>query len=303
MIANLPASVRQRLESLARKEKRPFQEVLQYFGMERFLYRLAQSKHASKFTLKGALMFTAWRGSSSRPTKDIDLLAKMDNSVDPIVSAIRDVCSQAVAPDGLVFDPATVTGVAIKEDAEYSGVRVTFIAKLQRARISMQVDIGFGDIVTPPAALTDFPGLLDFDKPRLLAYPPETVVAEKFEAMTKLAILNSRMKDFYDLWILARQFNFDGATLAKAIRHTFANRKTPIESRPTALTETFFNDSAKQTQWQGFLRKIKVADSPPDLQTIVEALAIFLSPVANAAKVGGGFNQEWIAPGPWTEKK
>lgn len=301
MITNLPASVRQRLENLARKEKRPFQEVLQYYGMERFLFRLAQSEHAGKFILKGALMFTAWSGSSSRPTKDIDLLARMDNAVDPVVAVIRDICSQTVAPDGLVFDPTTVNGAAIKEDADYSGVRVTFVATLQRSRISMQIDIGFGDIVTPPAALTDFPALLDFDKPRLLAYPPETVVAEKFEAMTKLGILNSRMKDFYDLWILARQFNFDGATLAKAIRQTFANRKTPIESRPTGLTETFFTDSAKKTQWQGFLRKTQVADSTPGLQTIVEDLAIFLSPVAEATKAGGRFSQKWTAPGPWTE--
>jgi hypothetical protein len=202
MSKDLPASVRQRLTGKAKVTNRPFQELLQYFAMERFLYRLASSPHAGKFILKGALMFTAWGGPPSRPTKDIDLLARMDNAVEPIVALMREVCSQAVEPDGLVFDVESVAAEAIQEDADYSGMRVTFLVTLQNARVSMQIDMGFGDIVTPAATMTTYPVLLDLAAPQLLGYPRETVVSEKFEAMTKLGLLNSRMKDFYDLWIL-----------------------------------------------------------------------------------------------------
>jgi len=242
---NLPASVRQRLTNKAKEADRPFQEVLQYFAMERFLYRLTQSRHSDKFVLKGALMFTAWGGPSSRPTKDIDFLARMDNSVEAVVEVMREVCGQAVEPDGLIFDVQSVAGEAIKEDADYSGMRVTFLVTLQNARVSMQIDLGFGDVVTPTAAMTGYPALLDFPAPQLLGYPRETVVAEKFEAMTKLGLLNSRMKGFYDLWVLSRQFDFDGATLATAIQRTFGNRNTAVVTRPTALTPGFGSDGSK----------------------------------------------------------
>ena len=228
MSKNLPASVRQRLANKAQETGRPFQEVLQYFAMERFLYRLSRSPHADKFVLKGALMFTAWGGLSSRPTKDIDLLARMDNTVEAVETVMREVCGQEVEADGLVFDTESVAGEAIKEDADYPGVRVTFLVTLLNGRLSMQIDMGFGDVVTPSAAMTGYPALLDFPAPLMLGYPRETVVAEKFEAMTKLGLLNSRMKDFYDLWVLCQQFDFDGVTLATAIRRTFTHRKTAV---------------------------------------------------------------------------
>jgi len=296
---NLPASVRQRLTNKAKASARPFQEVLQYFAMERFLYRLSQSRHADKFVLKGALMFTAWGAPASRPTKDIDLLGRMDNEVEAVVNLMREVCGQAVEPDGLVFDVESVAGQAIKEDADYSGVRVTFRVKLENARVSMQIDIGFGDVVTPSATTTDYPTLLDFAAPRLLGYPRETVVAEKFEAMTKLGLLNTRMKDFYDLWLLSRQFDFDGPTLATAIRRTFENRATAVSPQPTALTSAFGSDALKQTQWQGFLKRTKLGDVPTTLQEVVDVLVPFLSPVARAIESQATFNDRWVAPGPW----
>lgn len=299
MSKNLPASVRQRLTNKAKETNRPFQEVLQYFAMERFLYRLAQSRHADKFVLKGALMFTAWGAPASRPTKDIDLLARMDNGVEAVVAVMREVCGQAVEPDGLVFEVGSVADEAIKEDADYSGVRVTFLVTLQNARVSMQIDMGFGDVVTPAAAMTEYPVLLDFAAPQLLGYPRETVVAEKFESMTKLGLLNSRMKDFYDLWLLSRQFDFDGATLATAIRRTFANRKTAVASAPTALTPVFGSDASKQTQWQAFLRKTKLDGVPAALQAVIDELVPFLGPVAAAVESGSAFDQRWVAPGPW----
>ncbi len=299
MSKNLPASVRQRLANKAQETGRPFQELLQYFAMERFLYRLSRSPHADKFVLKGALMFTAWGGLSSRPTKDIDLLARMDNTVKAVETVMREVCGQEVEADGLVFDTESVAGEAIKEDADYPGVRVTFLVTLLNGRLSMQIDMGFGDVVTPSAAMTGYPALLDFPAPLMLGYPRETVVAEKFEAMTKLGLLNSRMKDFYDLWVLCQQFDFDGVTLATAIRRTFTHRKTAVVAHPTALTPTFGGDATKQTQWQGFLRKTRLNDLPTSLQSVIDELVLFLVPVAEAVKTGSTFNQVWTAPGPW----
>lgn len=298
---NLPASVRQRLKNIARKASRPFQEVLQYFAMERFLYRLGCSEHADSFILKGALMFTVWGAPTTRPTMDIDLLARMNNAVEAVVAVLREVCAQTVEPDGLVFDDESVTGIAIKEDADYSGVRVKFLVTLENSRVPMQVDTCFGDVVTPAAIMTKYPVLLEFAAPKLMGYPRETVVAEKFEAMTKLGLLNSRMKDFYDLWLLSRQFHFDGETLANAVRRTFAHRKTDVISRPIALTTAFGSDSSKQNQWKGFLRKANLDNIPKELQIIINDLHPFLSPIAEAIQAGSKFQQHWAAVGPWRQ--
>jgi hypothetical protein len=170
---------------------------------------------------------------------------------------------------------------------------------LENARVSMQIDLGFGDVVTPGAIMTTYPVLLDFATPRLLGYPRETVVSEKFEAMTKLGLLNSRMKDFYDLWILSTQFDFDGATLATAIQKTFANRKTAVLSRPTALRPEFGGDASKQTQWQAFLRKTKLGRVPTTLQAVIDDLVPFLGPVTAAVESKSVFNLRWLARGPW----
>jgi hypothetical protein len=298
-LKDVAASVRQRLYNQAKSTRRPFQELLQYFAMERFLYRLAQSPHADKFVLKGALMFTVWGAPSTRPTKDIDLLARTDNRIETVVPLMRSVCTQPVAPDGLVFDAPSVTGSIIKEDADYAGIRVTFRATLQTARVVMQLDLGYGDVVVPRPALVDYPTILDLPAPRLRAYSRETVVAEKFEAMVKLGLLNSRMKDFFDLWLLSRQFDFDGLTLATAIGKTFANRKTPIPEEVLAFTPAFADDPAKQKQWQAFLKKTRLHKTPGDLLEVVSAIAGFLKPVATAVRQTQSFSQTWVAPGPW----
>ena len=301
-IKDVAASVRQRLQNAARETNRPFQEMLGYYAMERFLYRLACSSYAGKFVLKGALMFRVWNAPASRPTKDIDLLGRMENTVETVVPVFRDVCGQEVGPDGIVFHAETVAGVTIKEDADYAGVRVTFLATLQNSRVAMQVDVGFGDVVTPAAVTTNYPTILDFPAPRLRGYSRETAVAEKFEAMVKLALLNSRMKDFYDIWLLSRQFDFDGRTLAAAVSRTFTNRKTPVVGAPFALTSAFAADKGKQTQWRAFLRKSRLADAPTELHEVVEALGAFLLPVTEAVYGGRAFEQAWQAPGPWQEQ-
>lgn len=301
-VKDVAASVRQRLLDNAKATDRPFQEVLQYFAMERFLYRLAQSPHADKFVLKGALMFTVWGAPASRPTRDIDFLARTENTAEAVVPIVRSICAQAVEPDGLVFDAGTVEGKVIKEDADYEGVRVTFLATLQNARVHMQLDLGYGDVVVPGPQAADYPTILDYPAPHLRGYTRETVVAEKFEAMVKLGQLNSRLKDFYDLWLLSRQFDFDGATLAEAIGKTFANRKTPIPEEVLALTAAFADDAAKQTQWKAFMKKSRLDNAPADLHGVIESLVGFLGPVAGAVRQAAAFSQSWNGPGPWMDR-
>ena len=298
-VKDVAASVRARLQTKAKDTNRPFQEVLQYFAMERFLYRLSQSPHTEKFVLKGGLMLTAWRAPSSRPTRDIDFLAKMSNNVDSVVEVVREICEQSVEPDGLEFDIASLEGRIIKEDADYEGVRVNFRATLQYARIHMQIDMGFGDVVTPSVVATEYPTILDHDPPRLNGYSRETTVAEKFEAMVKLGQLNSRIRDFFDIWLLARQFDFEGRNLADAVRRTFENRGTPVNIEPVALTPEFASDAAKQTQWSGFCRKSRIDSAPETLQEVCDAIALFIKPVAAAVEAKQPFVDVWTAPGPW----
>ncbi len=302
-IRNVAASVRQRLMNTAKASGRPFQEVLQYFAMERFLYRLSQSPHSDRFILKGALMFRVWGTPASRPTRDIDLLARLNNDVDAIVPVMRDICRQDVEPDGLSFDVDSLTGEVIREDADCSGVRVTFLGFLQNTRIAMRIDIGFGDVVEPAAHLIDYPTILELAGPRLQVYPGETVVAEKYEAMVRLGQLNSRMKDFFDLWMLSRQFAFDGPSLATAVSRTFANRQTALNPNPVAFTPEFAGDSVKQTQWRGFLRKSKLEIAPADLAETITLIREFLVPLTEALVSGQPFDMQWEPPGPWRERR
>lgn len=298
VIKDVAASVRQRLQNNARETGRPFQEVLQYFAMERLLYRLSQSPHANKFVLKGALMLAAWQAPVSRPTKDIDLLAKTGNDIAAIEAVVRDICTTVVQPDGLRFDRDSVEGTVITEDADYEGVRVTFLGYLERARISMQIDFGFGDVLVPRATLIDYPTILDFKAPRLRGYSRESAVAEKFEAMVKLGQINSRMKDFFDIWLLARQYDFAGETLASAIEQTFARRGTTLSASPVALRAAFA-DPAKVTQWNAFRRTSRLDLAPSDLTEVISVIREFLHPVATAIRAKMKFDRRWSAPGPW----
>ena len=297
--ANLAASIRQHLLNKARETGRPFNEMLQYFAIERFLYRLARSPHAGKFILKGAVMLAAWQAPISRPTMDIDLLGVTNNSIDAMVAVTQEICTQVVEPDGLHFEPESVEGERIVEDADYEGVRVRFRGSLGTARITMQLDIGFGDVVVPQPATVEYPTILPLPAPRLRGYSRESAIAEKFEAMVKLGMLNSRMKDFFDVWLLARQFDFDGRTLAMAITQTFATRRTVIPAGPIALTDAFAADISKQTQWQSFIRRSRLQRAPDTLADVVTALAVFLGPIAKALASGQAFEHVWQAPGSW----
>ena len=299
-IKNIEASVKALLQNKARETNRPFAEVLQYYGMERFLYRFSRSKYTDRFVLKGALLFTVWQIPERRTTLDIDFLARYDNRVASIEVVMREVCNVSVDPDGLVFDSKNVQGHKIKEDADYEGVRVKFLGFLERSRIPMQIDVGFGDIVYPKTKVIDYPVILDFPKPHLKGYPPESVISEKFEAMVKLGLLNSRMKDFYDIWLMMRQFNFSGSNLAEALRRTFEHRKTDLPKECPLFAEEIYDEkSDRQTLWKAFLKKGDIKHAPEKLAITAKEIENFLVKPLNAVKKAHEFMGEWKAPGPW----
>jgi hypothetical protein len=273
------ASVRQRLLNYAKANNRPFSEVLQYYAMERFLYRLSVSPHASKFLLKGALLLTAWRAPMSRPTMDIDLLGRTSNEVGDIVNLLKEVAQVEVLDDGITFDLDSFTGSVIREDADYSGVRTVFTGHLNAARVTMQIDIGFGDVVTPAPEQLAYPTILDFPAPALLGYTRETVIAEKLEALVQLRMLNSRMKDYFDIWILLRHPELDQTVLRAAIERTFKNRKMEIDAAPIGLSPQFGTDPVKQAQWRAFLKRSALTDAPEYLSVVVEDLRAFFVPI------------------------
>jgi len=297
---NGAASVRQRLLNRARESGRPFNELLQYFAMERFLFRLSRSPHAERFVLKGALMLSAWGVSLTRSTKDIDFLGRVDNDVDNIVALMKDVSRQEVEPDGLDFDPASVTGEQIADEAEYGGVRVRFRGQLGTARVSMQIDVGFGDAVVPGPVTSEYPTILDLPAPMIRGYTRESVIAEKFHTMALRGLLNSRIRDFVAVWALSRQFDFEGPVLARATRETFERRKLDIVSRPAALSREFASDAARAVQWRGVLRKNRLQGVPGELAEVIEAINGFLGPVAEALSEGREFTDRWIGPEPWS---
>ncbi len=294
---NTAASVRQRLLNRARSEGRPFNELLQYYAMERFLYRLSQSDFVNSFILKGALMLGVWRAPEIRPTMDIDLLGRTSNDEAHIVAQIQDILNVNVEADGLVFEPDSIQPERISEDADYEGIRILFRGTLGVARINMQIDVGFGDAVFPEPEIQELPTVLGHAAPRLYCYSRESAIAEKFEAMIKLGELNSRMKDFYDIWMLSRQFDFVGAQLAESIRLTFERRGTSV---PAELK--VFEDSSmdtKQIQWTAFRTRLNQEDVPVSFREVVDSVEGFLRPIVVLLSSGKPILMKWKAPGPW----
>jgi len=274
---DIAASVRARLLNLARAERLEFQSVLTRYGIERLLYRLSISQHAERFVLKGAQLLSVHTVAPHRPTKDVDLLGLGNDDANDVAQVFRDLCISPVAPDGLAFDPGSVRAAVIRENARYGGVHIGLTATLERARIRLHVDVGFGDVVTPATESITFPVLLGEPAPRLQGYPLATVIAEKLEAMTQLGLATSRMKDLYDLWHILRTFNLPGDDVRTAIRNTFTRRGTPLEAPPTALTEAFWTDASKRAQWSAFLRRNDL--NAPDLETVVREVAVRLEPM------------------------
>ena len=299
MQENLISTVRDRLKNISLKRKLDFQFVLTRYALERFLYRLSKSKYKNQFVLKGALLFMIWSEEQFRSTKDLDLMGLVEESSENLRGAVEEICRLDVEADGMIYDATTVTMREIREEQEYQGQRVKLTARLGNARIPLQIDIGFGDVIVPGAVETYFPSLLEMQKPLIKTYPKETVVAEKLQAMVVLGMQNSRMKDFYDLYIFANQFQFDGETLVEAISSTFKRRRTELPERlPLALSDEFSGDSQKLVQWKAFLRKsgLQLDD---DFQIIINYLKGFLSLPLKAAARGEKFNKKWKNNGPW----
>lgn len=292
-VKNVASSIRQRLFNKANESNRPFNEILQYYALERFLYRLSKSEYKEKFVLKGALLFVIWQQPETRSTVDIDLLGKISNNTDTILKVFKEICEIDVAEDGIRFDSSSVTSEQITVDADYQGVRVWLYGHLGTARVRIQIDIGFSDVITPGPEKFSYPTILPVPAPRLNCYNKETFIAEKLQAMVKLNIINSRMKDFYDIWLLSERFEFDSIMLKDSIRNTFQRRETEITENGIAFLDVFCRNDEKIKQWKGFLRKSRVLNVPEDLVKIVQVLKLFLSPIITSIVTGDAFRKTW----------
>ncbi len=298
---NIGHSVFQRLLNHARDRGENFNLLLLRYGVERFLYRLSVSPHAGKFILKGASLFLVWEGQNYRVTKDADLLGPSDLKTEDITGIFRELCRGGPdSVDGIRFLSDSVRATPIREETEDGGIRVTVVGLLHHARIHLQIDIGYGDAVTPAPEIIEFPTLLDGPAPRLLAYSSYTVVAEKFEIIARLGIANSRMKDFSDLRLLSRLFEFDGRLLCRAVSSTFKRRATPLpKGVPLAFTDEFRQDHQKQIQWRAFIRKSKPEGAPGDLDSVIRDVAEFLMPAVKALQNNKTLQAVWARGGPW----
>lgn len=299
-VRNLQQSIRQRLLNLSRQRNEDFQFCLTRYALERFLYRLSESRHVERFVLKGAFLLMAWTNQPYRPTRDLDMLGYGEPAPDVLGRIIAEICQTEVEPDGLSFDIGSIEITEIREGQEYQGQRIRLIASLGNTRVSIQIDIAFGDAITPAAETLEYFSLLEMPAARVRAYPKETIVAEKIQAAVRLGMQNSRMKDFFDLLWLSRLFSFDGAPLVKAIRATFQRRKTELPAQvPLFLTDAFASDQVKQTQWQAFLRKNNISGMPGKLDTVLAELHDFLMPPLKAAMIDEPFKTHWNVNGPW----
>ena len=298
VIKNMGHSVNVRLKHIASARKVNFDYLLLRYAYERFLYRLGQSIHAKRFILKGASAFSVWFGPMFRVTRDTDLQCHGNPDPEHLIQCFRDICETTVTDDGIRFDASSITSSEIKKDAKYRGTRIMLNAWIHQAKVSMQFDIGFGDSVYPEAKFQEYPRILDdFQAPNILVYPRYTIVAEKLEAIVSLGMLNSRLKDYFDIWLLSEKFDFDYLMLEQAIARTFRRRESKLPRElPIGLTSEFFLDSIKQSQWNAFMRKVAPEQRPDNLQSAVERIVEFLLPFMTSEKIS--FTR-WMAGKRW----
>ena len=293
-VQDVGASVRARLLQRARAEGIDFQLLLTRYVFERFLYRLSVSQYRDRFVLKGALLLSMWAGDHFRPTRDIDFLGYGDTSPNVLAEVIRTICAEPVADDGVVFSQKDIEAVLIREETEYGGVRIRTIASVSNARIPVQVDVGYGDAITPAPVEIKYPTLLEFAAARLKAYPIETIVAEKFESVVILGMANSRMKDYYGLYLILQTFSFKLNSLREAISRTFQRRGTMLpEAVPVGLTDKFATE--RQSRWRGFLELNHIAPVSPNFALVVADILNFLMPLLHTADL----DLTWHRGGPW----
>ena len=298
---NIAASVRARLTERARAKNENVQLVLTRYAIERLLYRLGASPQREHFVLKGAMLFSLWSHLPYRSTGDLDLLGAGDPSPERMKTIFAEILSAPTIDDGVSFKPETLRSESAREDDDYSGIRMTLDASIAGTNLPVQIDIGFGDVVMPGTQEIEYPSMLDMPAPSLRAYPPETVVAEKFQAIVALGMTKSRMKDFFDIWVISETSSFEAPGLVNAIRATFERRKTNLPTEvPIALTDAFEADVTKRAQWQGFIRRTAFAMSPKPLPDIIERIRMFaFSPIQSQAMLGS----KWLPGGPWSSKE
>lgn len=298
-VTNIPASVLARLKNQSETQGRPFAEIFQYYAMERLLYRLSRTKYAEKFILKGGLLFHVWDLPLRRPTRDIDFRGYVSGNRETLWKIINAVIAVPAPEDGLVFDSKSVSVEETQIDADYQGIRIKLIALLERVRIQVQIDIGFSDELTSKAEAIEYPNILpDLKTIRMKGYPKEAVVAEKFHAMIRHGDLNSRMKDYYDIWLISETFEFDGGSLQKAIEVTFNNRNTDIPNeRPSSMSAEFARTS--QTRWINFLNKSGLDRRAGDFENVLDSIWKFLEQPVKSAVNQTLLTSKWIPQKGW----
>jgi len=292
-------SVRQRLRNELRLRGEDVTVGLTRYAIERLLYRLGRSAHRERFVLKGATLFAIW-GKAYRPTRDVDFTGYGDPSPESVIAAFREVCDTPDEVSLLVFDTSTIAAVPIRDGSEYHGLRVTIRARLGQSDIPLQIDVGFGNAIVPGPEEKEYRTILGDPPPRILAYPPESVVAEKLHAMVTLGERNSRYKDFYDLYAMADAFTFERSTLVAAARATFERRATPVDmALPAALAASFYSDSSREAQWRAYVGRNALLDAPADFTQVGERLATFLQPVWTGLHGESEIHGRWSSGGPW----
>ncbi len=295
---NLTASLLAKLRNTSRVSGTPLQQLLQLYAMERFLYRISKSRHAQSVILKGALLLKTIGIPTARPTVDIDMLRKGRSDHSSLVALIKDCATLEVEADGVSFDADSVVAEDIAKDSEYEGTRVLMHARMDNVRLKIQIDFGVGDVMVPGPRMIEYPIYLGGDSIHLLAYPIESSIAEKLQAMVALGNANSRMKDFYDVWICSQHLDFNADTLLKAIRATFQNRETTLPAEDIdALTEAF--TAAHRVQWNAFVRKIGESELIDEFGRIVDELKTFSLPVLRSLASGEKLSKQWKAGQGW----
>ena len=300
---NLGPSIRARLLNKSRETGEDFQFLLHRYAAERFLYRLGESRHRERYVLKGAMLLVLWGEAVYRPTGDLDFTGYGSSLADDVRSTIREICEIQVANDGVIFDSREIAIESIREHGEYDSLRARFKATLDRARIRMQIDIGFGNAIQPPPTDAHYPTLLDTSPPQIRIYPREAVIAEKLHAMVTLGERNSRYKDFYDLHALVKNFAFEGDHLVRAVVATFDQRRSTIaQILPVALTPRFYDEADRAEQWRGYLDRNGLPGAPSDFRIVGERLLSFLREPWDAMARRSGFTASWSQGGPWLQE-
>ena len=298
---NIEHSRFQLLLNHAKKNNEDFNLLLIRYGIERFLYRLSISKYKKQFILKGASLFLIWSGKNYRVTRDIDFLGQGDSNINTLNKIFQEICKMPLKEnDAITFDPDSVKVQPIRKNIQYGGTRITLMAILHNAKIPVQIDVGFGDAVTPAPENIEYPTIFNTKPPALRAYPKETLISEKFSAMVELGLMTSRLKDFYDICLISRLFEFDGVVLGQAITNTFNRQNTQIpEELPVALTNAFAENEQKQIQWKAFLRKAKPKEQLGTFVEVIKEISLFLLPVLEQVRKGSSLNKTWKPDKGW----